>query len=69
MALNLTFRSECPTSSVFIVGVISLEWDRGPSWGPLISCSTGGHLIYVQIFPVSGNLLLVKEGLLDSFLY
>ena len=69
VALNLIFRSECLPSSVFIVGVISLEWDRGPWWGPLISCSTGGHLIYVQIFPVSGNLLPVKEGLLDGSLY
>lgn len=37
--------------------------------GTPTASSTGGHLIYVQIFPVSGNLLPVKEGLLDSSLY
>lgn len=37
--------------------------------GTPIAASIGGHLIYVQIFPVSGNLLPAKEGLLDSSLY
>lgn len=65
---NLIFRSGAlPPVSLLLRIVISLEWDRGPSWGSLISCSTGGHLIYVQIFPVSGNLLPVKEGLLEQF--
>lgn len=36
--------------------------------GPLIASLTRDHLIYVRIFPVSGNLLPVKEGLLDNSL-
>ena len=35
---------------------------------PSVASSTGGHLTYVRLLPVFGNLLPVKEGVLDDSL-
>ena len=62
-------RSGSPTSSVLIVGIIFSEGDGGHLIGTPYRFSTDGHLIYAHIFPVSGNLLPVKAGVLDNSLY
>lgn len=55
-----------PPVSSLLCSLLRVEWRPVP--GALVASSAGGHSIYVWIFPVFGNLLPVREDLLDDSL-